>query len=175
MHEDLQRLDGALAASLRGLDSGAAQLTPSGRPQNWCIQQIIEHLLLSYRSTVDILEARIAKGSRTKAAPTPIQRLSQFCLLRLSFFPPGRKAPPLVTPAASINPLTGDALILSIEECLSDLDSSAARALQLFGTRRCASHFVLGPLSAADWCRFHLIHGRHHIRQIQQIRRSHGV
>jgi hypothetical protein len=33
----------------------------------------------------------------------------------------------------------------------------------------------LGPLGAGQWRRFHLSHGRHHIRQILAIRRAHGI
>jgi hypothetical protein len=28
----------------------------------------------------------------------------------------------------------------------------------------------LGPLTGAQWRKFHLVHGRHHARQIRQLR-----
>jgi hypothetical protein len=31
-------------------------------------------------------------------------------------------------------------------------------------------HPFIGPLSGRQWRKFHLVHGRHHIKQIQEIR-----
>jgi hypothetical protein len=66
-------------------------------------------------------------------------------------------------------------LVARIHEALSCLDDRIKRARALFGGRPFASHIILGPLSASQWTRFHLVHGRHHIKQIRLIRRDHGV
>ncbi len=51
------------------------------------------------------------------------------------------------------------------------MNARIAIAEQLFGSRRrSVRHMILGPLSLAQWRRFHLVHGRHHIRQIAAIR-----
>jgi hypothetical protein len=31
-------------------------------------------------------------------------------------------------------------------------------------------HLILGPLTAAQWRKFHWIHGRHHVKQILRLR-----
>ncbi|MGZ7099671.1 MAG: DUF1569 domain-containing protein [Candidatus Angelobacter sp.] len=31
-------------------------------------------------------------------------------------------------------------------------------------------HPVLGPLTAAEWRKFHLVHGLHHVKQIRSLR-----
>lgn len=38
-----------------------------------------------------------------------------------------------------------------------------------FGTKRAAAHFLLGPLSAEQWRRFHAIHAGHHLKQVRRI------
>jgi hypothetical protein len=56
------------------------------------------------------------------------------------------------------------------------MDTRIRIAEQLFGThRRSVRHMLLGPMSLAQWRRFHLVHGRHHIRQIAAIRTEHHL
>ena len=57
---DLGELQHAIAYSLRGLDAAQTQLRPVKRKDRWSIQQIVEHLLLTYSST----EATIAEAPK---------------------------------------------------------------------------------------------------------------
>jgi hypothetical protein len=42
-----------------------------------------------------------------------------------------------------------------------------------FGKRtRVLDHPVLGPLTARQWRKFHWVHGRHHVKQIQKLRQQ---
>ena len=169
------QLESELDRALAGLDCSQTQLRPTSHPEKWTIQQIVEHLLLTYRSTLGVLQQRIDKGTPTKAKPMLIQRLGQFTLISLGRFPHGRTAPAGVMPSSSSAPCTGDDLIVKMHAGLVPVDERSEEAQRLFGTSRCASHLVLGPLSIPQWRRFHLVHGRHHIKQIQAIRREHQV
>jgi hypothetical protein len=175
MHEILTRLESELASALDGLDNRQTQLTPRTHPEKWNIQQIVEHLLMTYRSTSAILNTRVEKRSPTKAHPSSQQVVWQFAIISVGFFPPGRRAPEAVTPNLPASLRSGDDLTRRMREELATFDSLAAQAEQLFGAQRCASHFLLGPLSAQQWRRFHLVHGRHHARQIRAIRKAHAV
>jgi hypothetical protein len=174
MHPTLSTLETELAGSLTGLAAGEPQLPPRGQPGKWCIQQIADHLLLSYQTTVEVFEARIAKGTPTRAKPTLSQRLGQWYIVRLHRFPNGRKAPAAVSPASPSVPCSGDELIEQVQAALAVLDSVAERARKLFGKSPAISHIVLGPMSVDDWRTFHLVHGRHHIRQILALRTLEG-
>jgi hypothetical protein len=33
-------------------------------------------------------------------------------------------------------------------------------------------HPILGPLTAAQWMKFHRVHGMHHVKQMQRLRRE---
>ena len=176
MNSDLQHLERELAHCLRGLDATQTQLHPPSRPNKWSIQQIVEHLLLSYSGTETAINARLAKRTPTRAKPTLLQHCGQYTLIRLGYFPTGRKAPPLVTPSPTTHPLSGEALTHAIAEHLARLNLLLTEAESLFGaTNRCASHMVLGPLSVNQWSRFQLIHGEHHIKQILAIRHAHHL
>lgn len=175
MNRDLQQLQRAIAYGLRGLDSAQTQLRPKNRRNRWSIQQIVEHLLLTYSSTETTIDARLEKRTPTRAKPGLMQHIGQYTVVRLGYFPRGRKAPPMVMPAATETPLSGEVLVGSAGEHLLRLDAIFDEGEKLFGAGRCASHHVLGPLSIAQWRRFHLIHGEHHVRQILAIRKAHSV
>jgi hypothetical protein len=51
------------------------------------------------------------------------------------------------------------------------MDELITRCEQKFGTRsRLLDHPILGPLTGSEWRKFHLIHGRHHIKQLRALR-----
>jgi Protein of unknown function (DUF1569) len=176
MNLDLQELQRELAHSLRGLDSAQTQLRPLSGPDGWSIQQIVEHLLLTYESTEDALKARLAKGIPTRAKASLLQRVQQCAVMRFGYFPDGRKAPPPVTPRSRTQPISGGDLTHAVTEHLSNLDALCQESERLFGSSaRCANHTVLGPLKMDHWRRFQLVHGRHHIKQIRAIRGSHHL
>jgi len=176
MNRDLEMLRDELERSLGGLDERQTQLRPGGDPARWNIQQIATHLLLTYAATETALDARIAKAAPTKARPTLAQYAGQFTLLRLGYFPRGRKAPDRVTAPADATPVPGGVLIAQVHAAIDTLDRRILEAESIFGPDlRAVSHMVLGPLTTRQWRRFHLIHGRHHIRQIAAIRAEHRL
>jgi hypothetical protein len=176
MNPTLHRLQREIAFCLQGLDATQTQLQPRSRPHKWTIQQIVEHLLLTYSGTEMALSARLVKSTATRAKPSLPQHLGQYTVIRLGYFPHGRKSPPLATPAPTTHPLCGEELTAAAAEHLVRLDEICAEAEQIFGaTVRCASHMVLGPLSVDQWRKFQLIHGEHHLKQILAIRKAHNL
>jgi hypothetical protein len=185
MHPDLERLETELAYALAGLDEQQTRFRskqPRPKPDpvpdqdRWSIQQIAEHLRLTYLATVVAVEARIARGTPTRARPSLLQRAAQLTVTRVGFFPRGRRAPPPVCPASTLPSASGGAVGAALATQITRMDAQLTQAEQTFGSRRRSiSHMILGPLSIAQWRRFHLIHGRHHIRQIEAIRREHGL
>ena len=175
MNPVLKRLEVGIGECLHDLDAAQMQLRPQADVGRWTIQQIVEHLCLTYSSTAEVFETRIARGSATKASPSVRQRLGQFTLLRCGYFPRGRKAPAAVCPACDGVAKSGIVLANGAEGLLARFDGLADEAERLFGTGRAISHGVLGPLSVADWRRFHLIHGEHHLKQVRAIRAAHGL
>ena len=166
----LQQLHNEIANSVNGLDSAQTQLTPSASSEKWNIQQIVQHLCLTYAFTETAVETRLSKGTPTSAKPTLRQRTGQYFLTTLGIFPRGREAPERVAPPQIVSPASGSDLALYSADHLARLDRLFNQAEALFGPGRCISHMILGPLSIHQWRRFHLVHGRHHIKQIRAIR-----
>ncbi len=169
MHDDLYLLDRQISATIAGLSAAQTQTTPIARPHKWSIQQIIEHLLQTYRASTPAIQTRLNKGHPTLAVPSTQQRAGQFLLITLGLFPHGRLAPADVSPPASAAALTGDALAEHVHRELVQLDQLFDRGERQFGKVRAATHMILGPLSIRQWRRFHLVHGKHHVKQIRVI------
>lgn len=175
MHEDLRSLNTEVTKALRGIDSRNTQATPLAHPDKWSIQQIVEHLLSTYRGSIPAISARVEKRSATRAKPNFRQRIAQFLIIQLGRFPKGRLAPAAVSPSLPITVQSGDELAAKVSTELKKLDEVTARGEHLFGDRRAVAHIILGPLSMQQWRRFHLIHGRHHLKQIRNIRQDHAI
>jgi hypothetical protein len=175
MNPTIERLESKLSSALHGLNSSQTQLRLTDDNSCWTIQQITEHLLMTYASTSSAFESRLAKGTPTLSRPSPSHRARQFIVITLGLMPGRRKAPPEVTPTRTDHRFSGEQLIASTHKALTHLDVIFSQADQAFGPARCLTHFALGPLSASQWRRFHLSHGSHHVRQILAIRRAHGL
>jgi Protein of unknown function (DUF1569) len=176
MNPTLLQLQSEIASSLRGLDATQTQFHPLSRPSKWSIQQIVEHLLLTYSLTETTINVRLAKSAPTRAKPTLTHRVFQYAVTRCGYFPSGREAPPMVTPQPTTHPLSGEDLAQASAEHLNRLDLLFTEAEKLFGpASQCASHAVLGPLNINQWRRFQLIHGEHHLKQIAAIRKAHKL
>ena len=175
MHPVFEQLQREIGESLKGLDAAQTQFRPVNSSEKWSIQQVMEHLLLTYTYSFQAFEARIERGVPTKAKPNVPMRAVQFVVLTVGFMPKGRKAPVMVTPPMCGALLSGDALVLQADEALIRLDELADKAEGLFGRQRSISHQVLGPLNVTQWRRFQLVHGEHHLKQIRAIRLAHGV
>jgi hypothetical protein len=175
MNPILQTLQLEIALSLRALDASQTQLCPPANPGGWSIQQIMEHLLLTYSAAETALNARISKRSPSKATPNFRHRIQQYAVFGLGYFPTGREAPSMVTPPPGSLPRSGSELTETASQHLSSLSALCIQAEALFGANRCASHIVLGPLSVDQWRMFQLVHGRHHLKQIAAIRKAHNL
>ncbi len=169
MHEVLAELESEMAGVLWRLKANQTRFTPLEPAGQWTIRQIVEHLCLSYRSTVGVLQSRIDKGTPTRSEPVLRQRIAHVTLITCGYFPKGRKAPEAVMPGQMSLPDDGAALTRCFNEQILLLDEVAAKAELLFGEVACASHGTLGPLTVPQWRRFHLIHGRHHMKQIRRL------
>ena len=171
MHRTLAELQTKLHQSVDGLDATETQAHPPGR---WSIQQIVQHLTLTYDATASVLRERLSKGRPTQTRPKFVQHCIRWTVVELGYFPRGRKAPDMVKPPADAIALPGHQLVTEATRRLETMDDLVDETVRLFGAkRRSVSHIILGPLTPAQWRRFHLVHGLHHLRQIDAIRRQH--
>jgi len=96
---------------------------------------------------------------------TPAEHVARFFIFGLQWFPPGRKAPERTTPPAQIGRAAAEAHFLAGIEAWDQVDRALMpeRRANLF-----VKHPRMGDLTIEEWMRFHVIHARHHARQIRE-------
>lgn len=158
----LAELSALVLEPLRDRTDAEWERGPAGK---WTPAQIVEHLALGLTLSAETFQARRNHAPMSRRPRTPAEAIATLLILGFRWFPPGRKAPSRTTPTEQITRrvaedhfLTGITGWVQVER-----DLLAARGHDLF-----VKHPRLGDLTIGEWIRFHLIHGRHHARQIRQ-------
>lgn len=168
MHPVLQNVESQFHLVLGPLDVEETQLHPGGNPLRWNAQQVVEHLVLTYRLSSTALANRLEKRRPTAARCTLLEWWLQMIVLSLGHMPKGVPAPAATVPKPS-PPLNGHELAWKLSTEAEKMDELLSRCRLEFGLERVASHIVMGPLRVDQWRRFHAIHGLHHLEQIRSI------
>ena len=165
MHPEIQQTRDTLFDAIRGLAPDQADTAAGGK---WSVAGIVEHLCLSYSKSSAGMARRREKGPGVAARSRTLrQRFQQFVVVTLGYFPPGRESPASVVPTG--RPYRD--LLADLDRVLSELDASLTAASRALGASRAVlDHPVLGPFSVNQWRRFHLVHTRHHAKQIRTRR-----
>lgn len=175
MSSELLQICEEYRAELAAKSAAWCQLHPRGSERQWSAQQLMEHLVLTLRTSSRVLETRVRKGRPTRSTPTLLERLLRFLILTRRRMPQGAAAPPFVRPGALCwPPMDGAELADLFRQEMEAMDKLLVRCEELFGRRPAASHFLLGPLRPDQWRLFHLIHCRHHLQQMHRIQREVG-
>jgi hypothetical protein len=67
--------------------------------------------------------------------------------------------------------MAAEAVVKALGEKLAAMDELITQCETRFGrSTRILDHPVLGPLTARQWRRFHLVHAQHHAKQIWRLR-----
>lgn len=162
MDPHLERLQREIASTIAGLS--AEQLNRRA-PGKWSVGEVLEHLYLTYTGTSKGFERVVQAGKLTVTSATWRQRGRKFVVLGFSYLPSGREAPPFARPKG----LLSEKVKEEIAQKIAEMDAAIARCEEKFGTsNQLLDHPILGPLTGAQWRKFHLVHGRHHLKQIEQ-------
>ena len=136
-------------------------------PEKWSAAEILEHLYLTYTGTVKGFE-RILESGRAKASiHTWKNRLQAVIVVSLGYLPTGREAPTHSRPKG----LPAEKIAANIAPQIALMDKVLAECAAKFGPRtKVLDHPFLGPFSIRQWRKFHLVHGRHHLKQLRRLR-----
>jgi hypothetical protein len=160
----LQRLQKEIAAAVAGLTPEQLHQHPPGK---WCTAEILEHLYLTYTGTVKGFERVVQAGKPLATTQTWRQRGQTLVVVAFGYFPSGREAPAVARPRG----LAPEKVLAEIGSKISEMDDNLTRCEEKFGSRRkLLDHPILGPLTAAQWKKFHFVHGLHHVKQIRSLR-----
>ena len=171
MHAVLERVVSQIASDVRGLDAETTQLHPRGLAHKWTAQQVVEHLVLSYRLTSAALETRLNKGRVSrKQTRTELQWALQLMILSFGALPRGVPALDETVPVKGrFSPMDGRQLGDLLHEEAEAMDALLDTCRRRFGIDRVGEHPWLGPLRVDQWRRFHVVHGLHHVVQLRSV------
>jgi len=171
MHAVLEHVVVQISKEVRGLDADVAQQHPGGRTHEWNAQQVVEHLILTYRATSGLLESRLRKGrSSQHQNRTWLQRLLQVMILGCGRLPQGVPTLDENRPSpGEFAAMDGEQLGSALCAEMQWMDALLERCRHRFGTERVGNHPWLGPLRVDQWRRFHVVHGLHHVEQLRSI------
>ena len=147
---------------LRGRAASEWERGPAGK---WTPAQIVEHLAMGLTLSAETFLARKNHAPMTRRARTPAEKIARLFIFGFRWFPPGRKAPERTTPPPHIDRAAAEAHFLAGVEAWDQVDRTLLpeRRSNLF-----VKHPRMGDLTVEEWMRFHVIHARHHARQIRE-------
>lgn len=137
--------------------------------EKWCAAEVLEHLYLTYTGTIKGFEKAMAAGKPLVTPGSMAQRARAFVVAGMGYFPEGREAPENTRPRG----LAAEKVREEIVGKITAMDAIIAQCEKRFGGgAKLLDHPILGPLSGAQWRKFHLVHGRHHQKQILRLRQE---
>ncbi len=160
-------LDRCLAVILDATAGVTPEAATRRAGDRWSVVEIVEHLQRAFSGTARGFERCLEKGMPLATRATVKQMLQAFALINLGYFPSGRQAPKHVLPTGTI--ALPDVLD-GVKQDLAWLDAAAVRVGKTFASAKVLDHPILGALTADQWLRFHLVHTKHHEKQIRARR-----
>lgn len=166
MDSRLQRLQEEIASAIAGLSADQLSWHPPGK---WCTAEVLEHLYLTYTGTVKGFERVAEAGKPLATAPSWRQRGRTLVVVGFGYFPSGREAPAVARPRG----VPTEKVLAEIGPKIAEMDAIITRCEEKLGAHhQLLDHPILGPLTADQWRKFHLVHGRHHVKQIRRLLRD---
>lgn len=162
MDSYLEKLRQELEVTMRVVEPERVGEGPEGK---WSPAQVLEHLYLTYSMTNKGIAKCLETGTPLGTAPTFQDRVRAFVVVNLAYFPKGRKSPERAEPKGMPSDQVRQVILSEVQK----MDEGFADCEREFGSRaKLLNHPVLGPLNAAQWRKFHWVHGRHHGRQMRE-------
>jgi len=166
MDSRLEKLKEDLESAVEGMSSEQLNWHLPGK---WCAAEVLEHLYLTYAGTIKGFEKVITSGKPLATRASMAHRVLTFVIVGLGRMPAGRKAPAMAQPRG----LPPEQVRNELGAKLAAMDAIIAQCEARFGRRlKLLDHPILGPLTATQWRELHLVHGRHHEKQLLRLRES---
>jgi hypothetical protein len=164
----LEQLKENLESAVEGMSGEQWSWRPPGK---WCAAEVLEHLYLTYAGTITGFERVMRRGKPLGSRASMAQRALTFLVVRLGHLPAGREAPAIVRPRG----LPAEQVRNQIGTKIAAMDVIIAQCEARFGSKvKLLDHPILGPLTVAEWRTLHLVHGRHHLKQLVRLRSQKG-
>ena len=158
----LKRIEDCVA----GMTEAEMTWHPEGK---WSAAEIVEHLSLAFLVTVKAGKFTLRQGSPELRDSTLLERAMVTVAIDLGFFFMRLKAPRMVTPRG----IPPEAAWKATIQSLTEMEEVLGQCERKFGAGSpILPHPFLGPLTARQWRKFHVVHTRHHMKQVKALRRQ---
>jgi len=166
MDPRLDKLKQSLESAVEGMSSEQWSWHPPGK---WCAAEVLEHLYLTYTGTIRGFERVMTSGKPLGSRPSVRDRVKTLVVVGLGHMPGGVKAPAVAVPKG----LPAETVLNEFGAKIAEMDAIIAQCEACFGGRvHVLDHPILGPLTAPQWRKLHVVHGWHHHKQLLQLRES---
>jgi hypothetical protein len=166
MDSRLEKLKENLESAVEGMSS---EQLGWHLPGKWCAAEVLEHLYLTYTGTITGFDRVMTKGKPLATRASVAQRAQTFVVLGLGRMPGRRKAPAMVVPKG----LPAEKVRNEMGAKMAAMDAIIAQCESRFGPQvKLLDHPILGPLSATQFRKLHVVHGQHHLKQLLRLRES---
>jgi hypothetical protein len=165
----LEDLRDALLSAIEGMSDPQMRWHPVDK---WCAAEVLEHLYLTYTGTIKGFEKTLQEGKPMATPSSMKHRVRRLVVLGFNYLPTGRKSPPNATPKGlPIEKVRSEFAIkiAAMDRIISQCEDRFGRDAKLL------DHPILGPLTGPQWKKFHVIHGRHHEKQLRRLRLAQAV
>ena len=168
MNSYLERLRESVEEAIRGATAEELMRHPEGK---WSAAETLEHLFLTYSGTVKGFQRCLEAEAPLATSSHWRQRLFRAVVVGAGYMPSGREAPKIAHPRGT--PV--DRVLAEIGPQIAAMDEVIANCEKRYGSKtKLLDHPILGPLTAHQWRKFHWVHGRHHLKQLCNLRRNTG-
>jgi hypothetical protein len=162
----LEKLKQSLESAVEGMSSEQLSWHPPGK---WCAVEVLEHLYLTYSGTIQGFERVMRRGKPLASRASIAKRVLTLIVVGLGHIPTGLKAPAIVLPKG----LPAEKVRNEMGAKIAAMDAIIAQCEAHFGPWvHVLDHPILGPLTAPQWRKLHLVHGQHHLKQLLRLRES---
>jgi hypothetical protein len=175
MHPVLNKAFASCLAELEVIDTSTAQLHPEGLPHVPSVQQSVEQVICSIRSSRELLERRLKRGRVPRAIKrTKLEWMIQLMILSFNYVPANM---PLTehyerSKQETATAFHGRDLAKQLAAELAALDELLDRCRAEFGMERIEHHPLLGPMRVDQWRRCQVLQLRLLTRSVGALHRS---
>lgn len=166
MHPVLKSAIDPISIQISGLTLEEAQVQPLPGQGRWCAQEILEHLMLTYKLTLDSIEKQLKSGRIPKNRRNLLQFVLRIQTLGIGYMPDGVPSIRAVRPS-KFTPEAGPAIAERFLVAAEEMDSQLVLARKKFGIQACGEHPFFGVMRVDEWRRYHAVHAARHEGQLQ--------
>jgi Protein of unknown function (DUF1569) len=165
MHPVLKSALLPLAEQISSVSMEEAQVRPLPGQDRWCAQQIMEHLILTYKLTSDSVDKQLKSGRVPRNKRGLLEFVLRVQTIALGHMPGGVPAMKAVRPY-NFTPEPGSAIVVRFLQAAEDMDVLLVAARKKFGIQACGRHPFFGVMRVDEWRRYHAVHAKHHEAQL---------